>query len=68
MEPAFEIFPIEVTYVRRSRKSFSGFLKQVGGDIIAYKKTFLMIHALEAAGDDSKATLQKLKLSRFPKS
>ena len=36
------------------------FGKQVGGDIIANKKTFLMIRAMEVADDDSKVTLQKL--------
>ncbi len=40
----------------------STFGKQVGGDIIANKKTFLMIHALEVADDASKATLQKLMI------
>ena len=36
------------------------FGKQVGGDIIANKKTFLMIRAMEVADDDCKITLQKL--------
>jgi len=36
------------------------FGKQVGGDILANKKTFLMIHALESAGDVQKAELKKL--------
>jgi len=40
----------------------STFGKQVGGDIIANKKTFLMIHALEVAGQDAKATLQHLMI------
>ncbi len=38
------------------------FGKQVGGDIIANKKTFLMIHALEVADDVSKKALQQLML------
>lgn len=36
------------------------FGKQVGGDIIANKKTFLMIHALETAPDTAKKELQNL--------
>ena len=40
----------------------STFGKQVGGDIIANKKTFLMIHALEVADDVSKKALQQLML------
>lgn len=36
------------------------FGKQVGGDIIANKKTFLMIRAMEAADDSSKKELQEL--------
>lgn len=36
------------------------FGKQVGGDIIANKKTFLMIHAMEVADDASKKMLQQL--------
>ncbi len=36
------------------------FGKQVGGDIIANKKTFLMIHALEVATASQKAELQLL--------
>ena len=38
------------------------FGKQVGGDIIANKKTFLMIHALEVADDVSKKVLQHLMI------
>ena len=38
------------------------FGKQVGGDIIANKKTFLMIHALEVADDVSKKALQQLMI------
>ena len=38
------------------------FGKQVGGDIIANKKTFLMIHALEVADDVSKKVLQQLMI------
>jgi geranylgeranyl diphosphate synthase type II len=37
------------------------FGKQVGGDIIANKKTFLMIRAMEAAGNNDKAALQQLQ-------
>ena len=40
----------------------STFGKQVGGDIIANKKTFLMIHALEATDVSSKKELQQLML------
>ncbi|HTC00910.1 MAG TPA: polyprenyl synthetase family protein [Ferruginibacter sp.] len=36
------------------------FGKQVGGDIIANKKTFLMIHALETASPEQRAELKKL--------
>jgi geranylgeranyl diphosphate synthase type II len=36
------------------------FGKQVGGDIIANKKTFLLIHAMEAASPAQKTRLQKL--------
>jgi geranylgeranyl diphosphate synthase, type II len=36
------------------------FGKQVGGDILANKKTFLMIHALEAASPSQKKELQHL--------
>ncbi len=36
------------------------FGKQVGGDIIANKKTFLMIHALEAADENTKKNLLQL--------
>jgi geranylgeranyl diphosphate synthase type II len=36
------------------------FGKQIGGDIMANKKTFLMIHALETADEDSVAELRRL--------
>lgn len=36
------------------------FGKQVGGDIVANKKTFLMIHALEVATNEQKEELQNL--------
>jgi geranylgeranyl diphosphate synthase, type II len=36
------------------------FGKQVGGDILANKKTFLLIHALEVATDSQRATLNEL--------
>ncbi|MCY7422172.1 MAG: polyprenyl synthetase family protein [Chitinophagaceae bacterium] len=36
------------------------FGKQVGGDIVANKKTFLMIHALEVAPENEKARLLQL--------
>lgn len=36
------------------------FGKQVGGDIVANKKTFLMIHALEAATGEQKEELQNI--------
>ena len=36
------------------------FGKQVGGDILANKKTFLLIHALETASDAQKKELSKL--------
>jgi geranylgeranyl diphosphate synthase type II len=36
------------------------FGKQVGGDILANKKTFLMIHALETASPSDKQTLEQL--------
>ena len=36
------------------------FGKQVGGDILANKKTFLMIHAVETASDVNKETLRQL--------
>jgi geranylgeranyl diphosphate synthase type II len=38
----------------------STFGKQVGGDILANKKTFLMIHAFEVADDGAKKKLQQL--------
>jgi geranylgeranyl diphosphate synthase type II len=37
------------------------FGKQVGGDILANKKTFLMIHTLNAADDSQKKRLEILK-------
>ena len=40
----------------------STFGKQVGGDIIANKKTFLMIHALEVADANAKKELQQLMI------
>lgn len=39
------------------------FGKQVGGDILSNKKTFLMIHALEVASDVQKKELQLLLVS-----
>jgi geranylgeranyl diphosphate synthase type II len=36
------------------------FGKQVGGDIIANKKTFLLIHTLDVANDDQKNELHEL--------
>jgi len=42
------------------------FGKQVGGDILANKKTFLLIHALEVAGKDDKASLNNLLQSNTP--
>jgi len=41
----------------------STFGKQVGGDIIANKKTFLMIHALEVANTIDKEELQQLMIN-----
>ncbi len=41
------------------------FGKQVGGDIIANKKTFLMIHAMEVASDDQKNELALLMSDAF---
>ncbi|MES2774708.1 MAG: polyprenyl synthetase family protein [Bacteroidota bacterium] len=38
----------------------SKFGKQVGGDILANKKTFLLIHALEVATEEQKAELRQL--------
>jgi geranylgeranyl diphosphate synthase type II len=44
----------------------SKFGKQVGGDIIANKKTFLLIEALEKANSKQKATLNKwIKITEF---
>jgi len=46
----------------------SKFGKQVGGDIIANKKTFLLIKALERArGKDKQALMQWLNVMRFKK-
>ncbi|OLY92914.1 polyprenyl synthetase family protein [Cnuella takakiae] len=39
------------------------FGKQVGGDILANKKTFLLIHALETAPKEDKEALEQLLLS-----
>ncbi len=42
------------------------FGKQVGGDILANKKTFLLIHALEVASVSQKAELKKLLTGNEP--
>jgi geranylgeranyl diphosphate synthase, type II len=42
------------------------FGKQVGGDILANKKTFLLIHAWEVAPDAAKKKLQKLMTENAP--
>jgi geranylgeranyl diphosphate synthase type II len=42
------------------------FGKQVGGDIIANKKTFVLIHALETAPDPQKKELKKLIQDNSP--
>lgn len=42
------------------------FGKQVGGDILANKKTFLLIHALETAPPAERAALDQLLLSNGP--
>ncbi len=42
------------------------FGKQPGGDILANKKTFLLIHALETAGDQEKAELRRLLETQEP--
>jgi geranylgeranyl diphosphate synthase type II len=42
------------------------FGKQVGGDIIANKKTFLLIHALDVANDAQKNELQALLKDNSP--
>jgi geranylgeranyl diphosphate synthase type II len=42
------------------------FGKQVGGDILANKKTFLLIHALEAASDQDRKTLLTLMQENPP--
>ncbi len=42
------------------------FGKQVGGDIMANKKTFLMIHAMESADEASKDALKKLMSRNDP--
>ena len=39
------------------------FGKQVGGDILSNKKTFLLIHALSVANDDQKMELERLLIS-----
>ena len=38
--------------------------KQIGGDIIANKKTFLILKAFELANDNQKQTLQNLALEK----
>lgn len=42
------------------------FGKQVGGDILANKKTFLLIHALQSASASQKKELQKLMADHSP--
>jgi geranylgeranyl diphosphate synthase type II len=42
------------------------FGKQVGGDILSNKKTFLMIHALEVAGDAGRKELIRLSENNDP--
>ena len=42
------------------------FGKQVGGDILSNKKTFLLIHAFETAPDSSKKELKKLLENNSP--
>jgi geranylgeranyl diphosphate synthase type II len=42
------------------------FGKQVGGDIMANKKTFLMIHALETADEGSREELRRLMSTNEP--
>jgi geranylgeranyl diphosphate synthase type II len=42
------------------------FGKQVGGDILANKKTFLLIHALETAPDREKKELKRLMTTNEP--
>ena len=42
------------------------FGKQVGGDILSNKKTFLLIHALEASSPEQKATLESLMQGNDP--
>jgi geranylgeranyl diphosphate synthase, type II len=42
------------------------FGKQVGGDILSNKKTFLLIHALETATNSQKAELKKLSGQHTP--
>lgn len=42
------------------------FGKQVGGDILSNKKTFLLIHALEASSPEQKATLETLMQGNDP--
>lgn len=42
------------------------FGKQVGGDILANKKTFLMIHAMETAADSQKKELHELMTGNSP--
>jgi geranylgeranyl diphosphate synthase type II len=42
------------------------FGKQVGGDIMANKKTFLLLHALEAASAEDKQTINQLLQTSHP--
>lgn len=42
------------------------FGKQVGGDILANKKTFLMIHALDVANEEQKSELKELLSGNAP--
>ena len=42
------------------------FGKQVGGDILANKKTFLLIHSLESAPPEHKKEIKKLMLENSP--
>ena len=42
------------------------FGKQLGGDILANKKTFLLIHAMETANDSQKVELKKLMAVNAP--
>jgi geranylgeranyl diphosphate synthase type II len=42
------------------------FGKQKGGDILANKKTFLLVNAIEKAGPEAKTAIQKLLISTDP--